>query len=362
MSMRAMFLATVSGLLLCACGGGSSGGGGVTATEGLTTPDELAVVTPKEEGGGEGSVTPGTGVGDFPGDCDYFDDEADVWVYDSALEPLNLINMILCYMGQTAASELINEGYYNALIDTSLADEGGNQSAEASEEGQSSGSNEPDYELWVVGSTRVTDSSPQYVKVWVPDDDPEDDWDQVIRVHTVVTQGVSATNPFGQFTLNFAGIDPETGTVLDPMMFGTLETNDPVGGSIGFSFYQGEGDIDAVPQPGDQARHLQVNVQMDAEQTEGEAKILHQERYNWGEGDSGIITQEYLIAFNEEYLPRPRRPSGATSSITRTAPTSGTAWTWIPDSASARWRASTATSDTTGCGCPREPTSTTARR
>ncbi len=258
-------------------------------------------MTPAEEEETAGGTAPGAGTGDFPEDCDYNTDVADVWVYDSALKPLNMINMILCYMAQTAAGQMINEGNYNALIDASLADEGGSQDTDA---GQSSGSNEPEYQMWVVNSTRTSDTSPQHVKVWVPDDDPEDDWDQVIRVKTVVTEGVTEENPFGQFTLNFAGIDPDGGSVLDPMMHGTLMTNDPLSGSVGFSFFENQGDVDEVQAPGDYSHRVRVNVQMNADQSEGEAKILQQERFNRGEGDSGLISNEYLIAFNDQYFLR----------------------------------------------------------
>jgi hypothetical protein len=301
-------LAFVLGSMLCACGGGGGGGGGgSTATEGLTTPSELQVVTPVEEAAPPGSTLPGAAADDFPAGCDYLEDEASVYVYDSALEPLNTINMILNYMGQTAASELINEGYYNALIDPTLAEVGMDSSN--SESGQSSSSDAVEYQWWVVGSTRSSDTSPQTIQAWVPDDDPDDDWNQIIRVEAAVSEGVSDENPFGQFELNFAGIDPETGSWNDPMMYGVLETNDlgggdPGGGHIGFSFFENQGDIDEIPSPGDESRRVQVNVQMSADETEGEAKILTQMRYDWGEGDSGLITEEYLVAFDEEYFLR----------------------------------------------------------
>ena len=291
----------IGSLLAGACGGGGGGGGGgSTATEGLTTPSELQVVTPVEETTLAGSTTPGGVVDDFPAGCDYLTDETHVYVYDSALEPLSQINMILNYMAQTAASEMINEGYYNALIDPSLAEQG---MGDDGGEGQSSGG-ATEYEWWTVGSTRQSDTSPQIVKVWVPDDDPEDDYDQLIRVKTTVTEGVSDENPFGEFELHFAGIDPGEGNWNDPMMWGVLESNDPDGGNIGFSFWQDEGDIDEVPSMGDESRRLQVNVQMSADETEGEAKIFRQMRYNWGGGDSGILSEEYLLAFNEDYFLR----------------------------------------------------------
>ena len=75
-------------------------------------------------------------------------------VYDPAIEPLQLIDRILCMMGQTGARELVNEGSYNAQIDSRSCQQGGDSSTSSSDTGHSSGALAEELEIWVVDSTR----------------------------------------------------------------------------------------------------------------------------------------------------------------------------------------------------------------
>ncbi len=293
--------------MLCACGGGGGGGGGdlPASGAGLAIPDDLHVVPPQRDDlvfdprGGKGS-TPG----DLPDDSDYYEDTADVSVYDVSLEPLELIDTILSYMEQTAVAELTNEDPYRALLDTSLAAEGVSRCPTFSDEGRSSSLFGPDNEMWSLGSRRIDDDDPQLVKVWIPDQAPGDGRDLVHRARTKVIEGPVGANPFGHFVLDFAGFDPGQGSASDPVLFGTLATRDPGVDGVGFRYYEEQGNISQVPAPGERASTLQVNVRMDPDLSEGEAKILHRERYDQGEGDSGIVSEEHLLAFDHAHLLR----------------------------------------------------------
>lgn len=286
--------------LLAGCGGGGGGGGG--SIEGLSTPTELSIITPVDGSPSPGGTAPGAGIDDFPADADYFEDETRVYVYDRAVEPLQIINEILCLMGQTAASELVNEPPYLAQIDESECAQGSNQDSNSSETGQSSGAQGEGLTLWTVESTRASASAPQIVHVWVPEEE-EPDMPATIQVVNTITEGVSDANPFGEFQIDFAGVANEGGSIDDPFFHGTLETIDD-SASIGFEMFFSKGDLESVPASGESAEETQASVLIDADQTSGSARILAQQRGDFGMGDSGLLASEFLIAFDDAHMLR----------------------------------------------------------
>lgn len=271
----------VSLLVLGACGGG---GGGSSEVSGLTTPDQISVVTPRE---GEAlPVEP-----DFAPEADYHQDPVRKHVYDPAIEPLDVVNMILCLVEQTAVDQLVNEGPYLAQVNATKCEKGG--AADSSD--QSSGAVD-EFELWTVESSRASESAPQEVAYWVPQVD--DGQESTLFVEAEITEGVDAEFPFGEFTLCFAGAEDVSG-LSTPLMGGALTAGRLETGQAGFQFYFRHGDVDSVPAVGEHSEETAATVVTSSDLLSGTARVLRSERMDFGTGDSGVLTTEYLIAYDE---------------------------------------------------------------
>lgn len=289
------FLTLLASLaLLAGCSGGSSGSGTIN---GLSVAGQMSVIT-VAGGSSGGPVTSGASADTsaFAVDADYFTDQRHSHVYDSSLETVSTVNMILCDMSQTGYAALVNFGPYLALVDEARCEAGGDSSSSGSSTGESSGANSGAPSLWTVVSTRASNSAPEIVKIWLPSNGPNNT-PVTINVQLSVSEGASSTNPFGVFDLNFAGI-PEGGSIASPVMHGNLHSLDVASGFIGFSFFQQQGDPTVAQQPNEHAEIVQSNVNMFADQTQGVAYIRRQYRENFGMGDSGLQTEEYKIAFD----------------------------------------------------------------
>jgi len=284
--------ATLVALSLAACsGGGSSSASGIEA---LSVAGSMSVVTTNGSGSAA-SVAPQS-QGDttsFASTSDYKTDVSRAYVYDPSMEPLQTVNMILCLLKQTAYSGLLNEGLYKAQIDELSCDSG---DGGESETGQS-GSEQASFNIWVVNSSRTSNDGAQELEFWIPGGGSDGE----IRVHVAITKGVSAENPFGVFDLNFHQYEVDNVTTSG---FGNLHTLDAAAGFAGFSFYQENGDVSVVQNPGQHAELIQANVQMSADQTTGSARIVATRRENYGSGDTGAQTNEYRLAFDETHVER----------------------------------------------------------
>ena len=240
--MKKIFPLAVLISTLSACGGGGGGGGGESgAVTGLVMPSNISVIA-NQNGSGGTALALYNDAG-----TDYSTDEARVNIYDASMESLQTVNMILCVMEQTRATEMVNQGAYIALVNEDKCDTGGNESSGGSGGAQSTGSNGSDqtakFNKWTIISTRADNSSPQVVKIWVPGDanadEPMDGQD--ILVEVTVNEGVSASLPFGRFVLNFVGVVDAgafggTAGSLMTTMTGTLQTVDNSGGQPQFQF------------------------------------------------------------------------------------------------------------------------------
>ncbi|MFT5689791.1 MAG: hypothetical protein ACI8PQ_002639, partial [Planctomycetota bacterium] len=285
-------------LFLGACGGGGSSSG---ETVGLEPPGELNLVEPVGESSLEGDPTIG-GL-NLPETSDYVTDTARTNVYDPAIESLQTLNSILCYLDLAGSNLLVNEPPFLSQIDPSLCEEGQDGDSLGSEDGQSSGATS--FELWTVESTRASNSVSQVSKLWVPRENetggmgPEIE----IRVQVEIEEGASDDNPFGQWGMSFAGAITANSTIVDPPFYGVIQTVDTTGGDIGFTFYEASGDVDMAPAVGEDAYRTQVNVRVNASQTSGYARIYVANRYNDGV-DSGLINSEFLVAFDSTHFLR----------------------------------------------------------
>lgn len=291
------FVATaLLGLAACGGGGSSSDSGAVT---GLFVADSMAVVT-TNEGGSSASVAPQAqaDTSGFSATCDYNTDVSRAHVYDPSMSPLQTVNMILCLVKQTAYSDVVNEGVYKAQIDEISCNQGSGEGST----GQSSGEQQS-FNVWVIENTRATATSNQVCEFWIPPMSGQDN--KQIRVRLEISKGRDETNPFGVFDLNWIEIDLNDDSVAG---FGNLHTLDADGGYVGFSFYQEEGDVTVVPPSGREARRIQANVRMTADQSQGVARVVSTRRENHT-GDTGQLTDEYQLAYDETHVERLTLPS-----------------------------------------------------
>jgi len=276
LSMMALAASVIYG-----CGGGDVGDG---AVEGLVTPSSMNIISASNEGAEVNGLATdfGAAARAFAASynsagTDYTTDETHAYVWDESMEALEIVNEILCYMGQTGASEMVNQGAYTALINGDKCRQGENQSS-AGSSGQSSGGNVTQYEIWTVDSTREDNSSPQYVNIWVPDEGGDDPMEsQTILVDVRIDEGVSDARPFGSFTLNFRGVVDASGmggSSEEVTMHGMLRTVDNADGDLQFEFINLGGGA-ANPNMDDFSFTEKTNVIMDDADGAGGRALAH---------------------------------------------------------------------------------------
>lgn len=252
---------TVLLLALSGCGGGGGGSSNDSSSEsvaGLEMPVSLSVVVAQDDSGTSSkysnnnvnskglfaSLFDTTGFGST---TDYASDEVNTYVYDKSMESLDTVNMILCLLEQTKATDMVNQGAYIALVNEDKCEQG-NNGGDQSSTGQSSGGQATEFNSWTILSTRASSSDPQIVKIWVPGESSTDPMDaQTVLVEVTVNSGVSTSNPYGKFTMNFKGVVDcamFSGTPGDecPTMKGSLKTVDNEFGQPHFNFVNVAGD------------------------------------------------------------------------------------------------------------------------
>ncbi len=113
---------------------------------------------------------------------DYSSDTATSWIeMGEVMEPMNMVDMLLCIMASTGANLVVN-GTYLALVDI-------NQCQRNSE------SNAPELVNVTVTTSREDNTSPQIVNVWF-DESPSTQY----LVETTISEGPTDTSPFGSFS------------------------------------------------------------------------------------------------------------------------------------------------------------------
>lgn len=316
------FLVAASMATLAGCGGGGggdSGDDGNSNVSGLDMPVTLSVVTPKESGSSARVLGLKAGYKAVLAaltdpDTDYTKDPVNTHVFDRSIESLSTVNMILCVMDQTRASDMVNEGAYIALVNSDKCETGKNQSS-SGQSGQSS-SQATEYEKWTILSTRASSTAPMIVKIWVPEDggdggdtgggppNPMDN--QQILVETTVTEAVSDTNPFGQFTLNFKGVvdgslvGAPAGTDIE-VMKGALFTVSNTNGKPEFKFINVAGAAMGGNNAGmgfsrEESSHVLLD---DADGTTGKAMTHTDESFTFM-GNTESRSDTFAVAFNSD--------------------------------------------------------------
>ncbi|MFH1021833.1 MAG: hypothetical protein V1809_00415 [Planctomycetota bacterium] len=246
-------LALGAGLLMGGCGGSSSSssdsgaiptgatgiGAALSVASRVSVVDTSASGAPKRNGVAPLKVAmPDLAAADLPATSDYATDVTDTYVQERSSEAFSTVNEILCMIKQSKYDEMVNLGAYVAQIDVGQCSTSRDDVSEGASQNQSSGSDMPEYELWTVNSYRENDNSPHVIYVWLHQAASEWDPAQVIMVKMVITAGVSATNPFGLFSMTFKS-HPETDGVVDTsveIMRGLLRTEIDANGQILLKF------------------------------------------------------------------------------------------------------------------------------
>ncbi len=139
-------------------------------------------------------------------------------------------------VGQTKYADMVNKGAYKAQINKKVCS--GNDStanASSSQQGGSSASDAPEYETWIVESTRSDNSSAQTVNVWFHEKgEGQFEPAKFMNAKVVITEAASETNPYGIFIMNFIAYAEGTTNIL---FKGTLKSEkDPVTGKVLLKF------------------------------------------------------------------------------------------------------------------------------
>jgi hypothetical protein len=198
-------------------------------------------------------------------------------LWNEALQPVEMVNSILCFTNQMRAEEFINDGPYMVLADENacFAENGG-------EDSQSSGSsNQPAYTKAIITSERENDTSPLIVSAWLPEMTGGDDegGEQAIKFKAVISGGASDGDPFGQFTFNYGFY--EDISYDNALGGGEVKTID-VDNKIGFTFFQDEDDFSQS-----------ASVVMNSDRSEGIA--LTSQSYQQG-------SAAFALAFNDNNM------------------------------------------------------------
>ena len=301
-SFRAV-LALPLALLTINCGGdpapevddpgddaGPGDDGGTSELQGIDLPAAVSVVTVVDDGTSARLFD----TAGFDASSDYHTDLQRAHVYDPSMQPLDTVNMILCVLGQTGAASMVNEGAYIALVNMEECDKSSTQA----DPNQGGG-----FALteWTIDSTRLDAESPMIVKSWFNEPDGPMDQPQTIMVEVVARESVSDTKPFGDFEMNFHGVNGSG----ELHMKGMLRTVANADGLPQFEFINVMGGS-ANTAITEWARTEATNVILDdADGSGGAAKT-----YQAFAMDNGFETHSgqelYAVAFNEDYLLRAR--------------------------------------------------------
>ena len=285
------------------------------STSSLGVTEKVTVVDSQSSGGSAGygatSVTPLTfrtatlTSSDLPAGSSYFTDDTEVFVEERSVDAFNKINEILCSIGQTKYQDMLNKGPYHAQIDTKVcgSERDDADNAGKSSQNKSSGSDTPSYEVWTVDSSRADNSSSQILKAWVHQKAEDRMPAQLILAKMVITEGISTSNPYGIFTINFKAYPVINGIVdtSNKIFRGTLKSEiDSSTGKVLLKFIN-------VSEAGMQGMSFTEKAVLtkEGDGTTGEGSLYENETSNQGSN-----TAQFDIAFDSNHF---LRDDGTTS-------------------------------------------------
>ncbi len=235
-------------IILSGCGNSDGTSTTTSSTTGtvsaLDIPDKVSVVD-AQSSSTSSSVSPlyvakAIDPSALSSDSDYHKDKTFYFVEERSAETFDLINEILCSIAQSKYDDMLNKGTYKAQIDTnqcSSAKDSASSGGQGSKN-QSSGSTRPQYEMWVVESSRASNSDPHIVKVWIHEEAENGEPEKIIFAKMTITEGVSTSNPYGIFTINFKSHPVNSGVVdtSQTLFKGFLKTEQDSSGKVLLKF------------------------------------------------------------------------------------------------------------------------------
>lgn len=295
--------ATLALATLAACGGG----GGTTSTgdvTGLSGPEQVSIIESSD--GSSLALHLPRGTRAVTG-SDYETDPTRMWVRDDSMKSLDTINMILSSLSQTHYADQTNAGAYRTLVENTQRGGGGGERGDTG----------PQYEEWVVDSTRESNTAPQVVKFWVLGQEQGEE--SIIYGRLTVTEEPSDGQPLGAFTLYFKSLeDSEASTSTNTQFEGYMRTVARTDGQSEIEFYMGHGDPDGTVASGDMAMRERVHVIGDTTAETGNAYAEWKRVENHGGGGGGgTFTDEgeFRLQFNANYVARRDLANGSTLSV-----------------------------------------------
>jgi len=236
----------ISALVLGGCSGGGSSTLTTTPTSnanntpvsGLETPDQVDVITAKQDTGAT-TMHFGRKLGRAydSASTNYSKDEQHFHMWHPALEPIENVNNILCFIGQLKPGEFVNAGNYVALVDKNKCEKGSGDSSSQGNQSSSSSSSTPNYVKVLADSTRTSSTEPMEVKFWIPEMG-DDGHAQSIKAKITVKEAPTDAKPLGDFRMAFQMEDPDHGYTT--IGGGDLYTQTS-GALTGFQFYEHAG-------------------------------------------------------------------------------------------------------------------------
>lgn len=164
-----------------------------------------------------------------PSSSAYVTDAQESHVEDATSRGIGQVNMITCIMSAMRPDALVNDGPYTALVDMQKCD----PNARASTDNAGGTTGASTFATATVNSTRASNADPMRARIWI--DDPETQG-AVINVNVSATAAPTASNPYGQFRLDYCGNMAGTaGCAFNGFLEGTA------GGIAYFEREQGDG-------------------------------------------------------------------------------------------------------------------------
>ena len=143
-------------------------------------------------------------------DSSYFTDIQSSRVEDATSGGVAQVNFITCLMSSMRPDALVNQGDYVALVDATKCD------TQAQAEGRAS-----EFYTAYVNSTRASNNDPMVANIWL--DEEQEGEKATIFVRLSATEAPSASNPYGQFRIDYCGLAEGS---TECMMNGYLEADD----------------------------------------------------------------------------------------------------------------------------------------
>jgi hypothetical protein len=278
----------MAALVITACSGSSSGTSGSTSVSALSLPDRIELTN--VEGQSAASV-PSHASGIV---LEAFDDAGSdynlavkhSWVDDT--DALDMVNDILGVVKDAGYANFVNQGAYKALVrqvgESQQSQSGGSTTSTATEQLM---------EIYVE-VTRASNTAPMIVKVWVEEEEGPGEGPMLIRGYFTVTQGVSATYPYGVMTAHFKGTALDSEGNEGAEMFTMAMSVGADGGNVVIE------NVEDSEEGGGFEFHRRVRVVANADVTEGNAYVYVAES-DWD--NPGVLNETtQQVAFNGNYF------------------------------------------------------------